>query len=308
MINFALFKIMKESNNLFLFAIPALIWGSTWYVITFQLGSVDPLISVMYRFALAGGLFLLYCKLRKKNLSFTWQTHLRIALQGILLHGFNYWLVYQSEQYLTSGLVAVGFSLIIFFNLVFGSIFLKQAVNPKVLIGAIFGVLGTMVIFKRELAAFRIEDESFTGLLLCVGSVIIASLGNVTSGYNSKLKIPVMQSTAFAMVYGALAMLIVGLVLNRPFTIDWSQDYLFSMVYLVIFGSIIAFNLYLTLISKIGAGKAAYTIVVVPVVAVIISTIFEEFVISEYTLIGMSMLIVGNVFALYKKKPKLIKV
>ena len=188
--------------------------------------------------------------------------------------------------------------------MVFGALILKQPINPKVLIGAIFGVLGTMVIFKRELSAFRIEDESFTGLLLCVGSVMIASLGNVTSGYNSKLKIPVMQSTAFAMVYGAIAMLIVGLVLNRPFTIDWSNEYIFSMLYLVIFGSIIAFNFYLTLISKIGAGKAAYTIVVVPVVAVIISTIFEGFIVSEYTLIGMSMLIVGNVFALYKRKPK----
>ncbi|WP_323756400.1 DMT family transporter [Roseivirga sp.] len=295
---------MKESNNFVLFAVPALIWGSTWYVITFQLGSVDPIMSVSYRFALAGLLFLAYCKVRGKDLSFSWQIHLRIALQGILLHGFNYWLVYQSEQYLTSGLVAVGFSLIIFFNMVFGSIFLKQPIILKVFIGALFGVLGTMVIFKRELMAFTTADESFTGLILCVSSVIIASLGNVTSGYNSKLKIPVMQSTAFAMLYGAITMLIVAIALNRPFTIDWSVPYIFSLIYLVIFGSIIAFNMYLTLISKIGAGKAAYTIVVVPVVAVVISTIFEGFVISEYTIIGMLMLIVGNVFALYKKKQR----
>ena len=155
--------------------------------------------------------------------------------------------------------------------------------------------------------AFTVADESFTGLILCIASVMIASLGNVTSGYNSKLKIPVMQSTAFAMLYGAIAMFIVAVVLDRPFTIDWSAPYVFSLIYLVIFGSIIAFNMYLTLISKIGAGKAAYTIVVVPVVAVIISTIFEGFVITEYTIIGMLMLIVGNVFALYKKKqPKAV--
>ncbi|KYG81770.1 DMT family transporter [Roseivirga echinicomitans] len=297
---------MKESNNFLLFAIPALIWGSTWYVITFQLGSVDPIMSVSYRFALAGLLFLGYCKIRSKNLSFSWQIHLRIALQGVLLHGFNYWLVYQSEQYLTSGLVAVAFTLIIFFNMVFGSIFLKQPIIPKVFIGALFGVLGTMVIFKRELMAFTAADESFTGLILCIASVMIASLGNVTSGYNSKLKIPVMQSTAFAMLYGAIAMLIVAVTLGRPFTIDWSAPYVLSLLYLVVFGSIIAFNMYLTLISKIGAGRAAYTIVVVPVVAVIISTIFEDFIFTEYTIIGMLMLIVGNAFALYKKKqPKL---
>lgn len=293
---------MKESNNLLLFTIPALIWGSTWYVITFQLGSVDPLMSVTYRFALAGFLFLLYCKIRSKNLTFSFKVHLRIALQGVLLHGLNYWLVYQSEEYLTSGLVAVGFSLLIFFNMVFGSLFLKQPIKPKVFIGALFGVMGTVVIFRRELLAFNVADGSMMGIILLIGSVMIASLGNVTSGYNSKLKIPVTQSTAFAMVYGAIAMFIVALALNRPFTIDWSTDYIFSLVYLVIFGSIIAFNMYLTLISKVGAGKAAYTIVVVPVVAVIISTIFEGFIVTKYTIIGMLMLIVGNVFALYKKK------
>ena len=300
---------MKESNNLLLFTIPALIWGSTWYVITFQLGSVDPLMSVTYRFALAGIIFLLYCKIRSKSLSFPFKVHLRIALQGVLLHGLNYWLVYQSEEYLTSGLVAVGFSLIIFFNMVFGSFFLKQPIVPKVFIGALFGVLGTMVIFRRELMAFNVADGSIAGMVLLVGSVIIASLGNVTSGYNSKLKIPVTQSTAFAMLYGSIAMFIAGLVLNKPLTIDWSTDYIFSLAYLVIFGSIIAFNMYLTLISKIGAGKAAYTIVVVPIVAVIISTIFEGFIVTEYTIIGMLMLIIGNVFALYKKKqPKVEKV
>ena len=298
---------MKESDNLLLFTIPALIWGSTWYVITFQLGSVDPLMSVTYRFALAGFIFLLYCKLRAKSLSFPLKTHFRIALQGVLLHGFNYWLVYQSEEYLTSGLVAVGFSLIIFFNMVFGSLFLKQPIVPKVFLGALFGVLGTMVIFRRELLAFNVADGSVMGIVLLVGSVMIASLGNVTSGYNSKLKIPVMQSTAFAMLYGSIVMFIVALGLNKPMTIDLSTDYILSLFYLVIFGSIIAFNMYLTLISKIGAGKAAYTIVVVPVVAVIISTIFEGFIVTEYTIIGMVMLIVGNVFALYKKKPKVEK-
>lgn len=293
---------MKSSSNLLLFAIPALIWGSTWYAITFQLGNVDPLMSVMYRFGLAGVLLLIYCKLLSKPMQFSGKSHLRIALQGILLHGFNYWLVYQSEQFLTSGLVAVGFSLIIFFNIVFGALFLKQAINPRVIIGALFGILGTMVIFKRELMAFKLGDDSFTGLILCISAVMIASLGNITSAYNSKLKIPVMQSTAYAMIYGAIAMLVVGLVLRRPFTIDFSTPYVLSMLYLVIFGSIIAFCTYLTLIGKIGAGKAAYAIVVVPVVAVIISAIFEGFQITIYTFVGMLMLIIGNVFALYKKR------
>lgn len=285
-----------------LFAIPALIWGSTWYVIKFQLGSVDPLLSVTYRFGLATIILILFCLATKRSLRFSVKEHARIALQGALLFGFNYWMVYESEGYLSSGLVAVGFSTLIFFNMLFGAIFLGQRMDKKIIIGAVLGLIGTAIIFRSELEGFQGGGGGYSGLLLLVTSVMIASLGNIASAKNSSLKIPVIQATALGMGYGALIMFILALVLGKNFVIDTSSSYLISLAYLTIFGSIVAFSTYLTLVSKIGPSKAAYAIVVVPVVAVTISTFLEDFNFTVYTALGMTLLILGNILALYNKK------
>ena len=292
---------MGKSNNSILFVIPALIWGSTWYAITFQLGPVDPLVSVTYRFSLAAALLLLFCVVTKRSLKFSFTEHLRIALQGAFLFGFNYWLVYQSESYLSSGLVAVGFSTLIFWNIFFAAIFLGKLMDKKVIISAISGLAGTAIIFRDELLSFESGSDGYTGLALLISSIMIASLGNIASAKNSSLKIPVVQATALGMTYGAIIMLILALFLNKSFVIDTSPGYLISLVYLTIFGSIIAFSAYLTLISRIGPDKAAYAIVVVPVVAVIISTFLEDFQFTGLTALGMVLLLAGNVLALYKK-------
>ncbi len=295
---------MNKSNNSLLFVIPALIWGSTWYVIKFQLGPVDPLLSVAYRFGLATLILILFCLLTKRSLRFTAREHARIALQGALLFGFNYWLVYQSETFLSSGLVAVGFSTLIFFNIFFGSIFLGHTIDRKIIVGAVSGLVGTAIIFRSELLSFETDSNGYTGLALLVASVMIASLGNIASAKNSSLKIPVIQATALGMGYGALIMFILAILLGKEFMIDTSLPYLGSLAYLTIFGSIVAFSTYLTLISKIGPGKAAYAIVVVPVVAVTISTFLEDFNFSIMTALGMILLLLGNVLALYKKTKK----
>lgn len=292
---------MNKSNNSLLFVIPALIWGSTWYAIKFQLGPVDPLLSVAYRFGLATLILIVFCALTKRNLRFSAREHARIALQGALLFGFNYWLVYQSEAYLSSGLVAVGFSTLIFFNLFFGAIFLGHKIDRKIIFGAISGLAGTAIIFWSELVSFEADGEGYKGLALLIASIVIASLGNITSARNSSLKIPVIQATAIGMGYGALIMFVLALILDKEFVLDTSLPYLGSLAYLTIFGSIVAFIAYLTLISKIGPGKAAYAIVVVPVVAVTISTFLEDFQFTVFTALGMVLLLLGNVLALYRK-------
>lgn len=292
---------MKKSNNSLLFAIPALIWGSTWYAIKFQLGPVDPLLSVAYRFGLATLILVVFCLMTKRSLKFSVEEHARIALQGALLFGFNYWLVYQSETFLSSGLVAVAFSTLIFFNLFFGAIFLGHKIDRKIIFGAVLGLLGTAIIFWTELLGFEANGDGYKGLILLVTSVMIASLGNITSAKNSSLKIPVIQATALGMGYGALIMFILALALDKEFILDTSLPYLVSLAYLTIFGSIIAFITYLTLISRIGPGKAAYAIVVVPVVAVTISTFLEDFQFTALTALGMALLLLGNVLALYKR-------
>ncbi len=256
--------------------------------------------SVVFRFALAGIVLLIYSKAKKLPLSFSSIDHLFFALQGLLLFGVNYWLVYMSEQTLTSGLVAAAYSTIIFFNIFFGKLFLKNAINKKVVLGAVLGIIGTGLIFKPELSDFSFSDGNFVALLLCVGSIMLASLGNITSAFNQSKDRPVIQTNAYAMIYGALLMTMVAIATGKEFSFDFSNKYIFSLVYLSIFGSVIAFNAYLTLVGRVGPGKAAYAILVLPVIALLISTVLEGYQWSGYSVFGVGLIAVGNVLALRK--------
>ncbi|MEM7551277.1 MAG: EamA family transporter [Bacteroidota bacterium] len=294
----------NTSNTFFLFAIPALIWGSTWFVIKFQLGSVDPLYSVSYRFALGGILLMLYIKSKGLSIKFSGRIHFMMLTQGVFLFGLNYWLVYLSEKYLPSGLVAVTFSTLIFMNIIFGTLFLKSPLNRKVIVGALLGLAGTAVIYKPEIESFGLGQDNVKGLLLCLTGVVFASWGNIASARNQKLKIPVVQSNAFGMLYGSLFMFLIALFTGKTINFDFSFSYLSSLAYLSVFGSVIAFGSYVTLIGKVGADKAAYAILVIPVVALIISTIFEGYEPSLYTFSGVALILIGNLLALRVKKSR----
>jgi len=170
-----------------------------------------------------------------------------------------------------------------------------------VIYGAVWGLAGTFLLFKQELTAFNWGNESFWGLVYCAIAIVLSSLGNITSAYNQKQKIPVIQTNAFGMLYGALLMLIMALVMGKPVSFDPSYSYVLSLFYLAIFGSIIGFGCYLTLIGRIGADKAAYAIVLIPVVALILSSIFESFQITYYAVSGIFLILTGNILALRKK-------
>ncbi|MEM6631832.1 MAG: EamA family transporter [Bacteroidota bacterium] len=283
-----------------LFAIPAIIWGSTWYAITFQLGTVDPLYSVSYRFVLAGVLLIAYCLMRKIPLRFTPQQHARILQQALFLFGINYWLTYVSEQYITSALVAILFSLIIFMNVIFGRIFLNNPIRKQVVFGAILGLTGTILIFQPELAKYEGGDQTLLGLGLCTLGVVSASLGNITSAYNQRHQLPVLSTNALGMLYGGLSMFLIALLTGRSLSFEFTIPYITSLIYLAVFGSIIAFGAYLTLIGKIGPDKAAYALVIVPLIAIFVSVVMEGYQLRLISGFGIILLILGNVVALRK--------
>lgn len=289
-------------RNIILFVTPALIWSSTWYVIKFQLGKVDPLVSVGYRFAIAGILLLLYCKISKLNLKYQIKEHLFFALQGMLLFGINYWLVYLAELTLASGLVAIIFSLIIFFNIFLSMIFLKMRIRAKVLIGGLLGIIGTVIVFQPELKSLLFSDQTFIAMLFGLFAVIFASLGNIISAYNQKNKLPVIQTNAFGMLYGGIIIFILAIILAKEFNFDYSVSYSLSLFYLAVFGSIISFNTYLKLVGNIGPDKAAYVVLITPLIALIISSFFEQFNFTGMTILGVIFLLSGNILALKSKK------
>jgi drug/metabolite transporter (DMT)-like permease len=275
-----------------------LIWGSTWLAIKFQLGVVDPLVSVVYRFFLASVMLIVFCRVRKLNLKYRVSQHLYMALQGFLLFGINYWLVYLAELHLPSGLVAVIFSTLIFMNIFNSALFLKSSIRPIVVLGALMGFLGIGLVFKQELLSVSLSSNNLMALVLTLFGAFLASLGNITSAHNQKNNLPVLQTNAFGMLYGAISMLIITLMVGKPFEFDVSFAYISSLVYLTIFGSIIAFSSYLTLLGRIGADKSGYVALVIPVFALVLSTIFENYRWSTFALLGVSFILLGNVLVL----------
>ena len=223
-----------------------------------------------------------------------------MAIQGFFLFGMNYWLVYQAEQFIPSGLLAVAFSTIIFMNIGFGALLLKRPINMKVAWAAIAGLSGTMLIFRTELISLDMTSDTIKGTILAFGSVMLASVGNITSAYNQQSRIPVVQANAYGMLYGSLFMTILALSMGREFTFDYSSSYILSLIYLTLFGSVVAFAGYLTLIGKIGADKAAYTLVVIPIIAIAISIVFENYQLTKGVVVGMVLIVAGNILALRK--------
>jgi drug/metabolite transporter (DMT)-like permease len=289
-------------ENTFLYVITVLIWGSTWLAIKFQLGVVPPELSVAYRFFLASLLLFAYSKLRGLNLRFSRREHLFIALQGLLLFSLNYVMVYFSELYITSGLVSVLFSAVIVFNVIFGALLLRNPVQGRVLLGALVGVLGLAFIFWPEMAGLNLEGVRLVGFLLGLLSAVSASLGNIVSARNQRAKLPVIQTNAFGMLYGSMATLVFSLVRGTQFAFDPSVGYISSLVYLALFGSVIAFGSYLTLLGRIGADRAAYVTVLFPVIALVLSALFEGLKLNGLQFAGVALVLLGNVIVVARRK------
>jgi len=288
--------------NYILFLIPSFIWGSTWFAIKFQIGETDALYSVGYRFILAGLILAIYSKFNNLNMRFSKRDHLFMALQGFCLFGVNYWLVYMAEEHLTSGLVAVIFSGLIFMNVFLNSLLLKAPLNKKVFFGGIIGLTGVILIFKDELRVFDFTDNNFIAFLMAVGSVTLASTGNILSAINQRRKIPVVQSNAYGMLYGAAAVMIIAILTGKTISIDLSIPYITSLLYLSVFGSVIAFTTYLNLLGKIGPDRAGYMSMVMPVIALLLSTVLEGYQWTSYGLLGLALILSGIFLALKRQR------
>ena len=283
-----------------LYAVTVCIWGSTWLGIKFQLGDVDPLVSVIYRFCAATLLLFAWCGLRRLKMRFGLRDHLFIALQGACLFGINYWLVYLAEVHLTSGIVAVVFSTIVFWNILNGRIFLKAPIRANVVCGAVLGIVGIGLVFWSELSGFSLDDAGFKGFALSVAATLMASFGNILSARNQRHGLPVVQTNAYGMAYGVLSLLAAALVAGKTFGFDSSPAYILSLSYLALFGSVVAFGCYLTLVGRIGADRAAYASLLFPIIALIISTLFEDYRWSLPAIVGVAVILAGNALALAK--------
>ena len=137
---------------------------------------------------------------------------------------------------------------------------------------------------------------------MCVIATYLASLGNIVSARNQKHGIPVVQSNALGMAYGAALMAVYALASGVGFDYDPRPSYTLSLLYLSIFGSILAFGSYLTLIGRIGAGRAAYAAVLFPVIALALSTLFEDYRWTWRAGFGFALVLLGNYVVLARAR------
>jgi drug/metabolite transporter (DMT)-like permease len=285
-------------SNFQLFAACVAIWGSTWLAITYQLGRVAPEASVFYRFLLAAAVLFAYCVARGLSLRFSRREHLWIALQGVLMFSVSYVFVYYAEQRLVSGLVAVGYSASPLLNMLGARLFFGSAMTSRVAAGALLGITGITLVFWPEFTHLRTDASVAVGALYTAAAVIVSALSNMAAQRNHAAGLAFWPSMAWGMLYGAVLTLALAAGLGRPLGFEATPAYVGSLVYLAVFGSVLAFGSFLTLLGRVGAARAGYVGVMVPIAALLVSSLFEGYRWELIAVAGVAVSVAGNVIIL----------
>ncbi|MBS0504033.1 MAG: DMT family transporter [Proteobacteria bacterium] len=276
-----------------------LIWGSTWLVIRDQLGVVPSMWSVAYRFITASVVMFAVAAVTRTPLRVGREAWPLILLVGLTQFVINFNLVYRAEAYVTSGLVAVIFALLLVPNAILARIFLKQGLSMPFLLGSIVAMGGIGLLFAHELKLDGADNGAvLTGIGLSLVSVCSASIANVAQATERARSIPIIALIAWSMVVGAAADAAIAFATAGPPVFDPRPGYIAGILYLGVIASALAFLLYYRIIREIGAARAAYSSVLIPVIAMALSTIFEGYRWSVTAALGGALTFVGLVLAL----------
>lgn len=284
------------------FALVTLIWGSTWIVITGQLGVVPPSWSVTYRFAVAAGAMFAFAAIRRERLWIEPRAMIFAAALGAAQFAFNFNFVYRAEQHITSGLVAVLFALLIVPNTLLGRIFLRTPLEGRFLAGAGIAIVGVgMMILHEYRAAALGADEVLLGTALTLAGVMSASTANVMQGTAIARAQSMIVMIAWAMLFGAIADAGYAWITTGPPVIETTPTYIGGIFYLGVIASALAFPLYFNVIRAVGPGQAAWSSVLVPIIAMGFSTALEDYRWAPLSIAGGVVTLVGLMIAVAKR-------
>jgi len=292
-----------QMSSPLLFAIASLIWGSTFWAITWQLGSVPPAISVVYRFALASAALFCWCRLRGDRLRLPWKTQRWLLLQGFCTFALSYVCTYNSEQYVVSALVAVMFALMVFWNPIGARMAFGTRIGWRTWCAGAVAICGVTLLFSHALVDVwhdlgrGLSPHFLLGIALALMATIASSAGNVVVVQVRKHSANVPLTMAWAMLWGTLCVAIYALLSGQPWRMPPDLGYWASLLYLSLFGSVFAFAAYFTLIHRVGAQKAVYTGVVTPVISVLLSIRFEHYHPGPIEWLGMALCLAGVLWA-----------
>lgn len=295
-----------------LFAICAVVWGTTWHAITYQLADIAPELSVATRFGLAGIVVLAFSAWRGQRLRFSPGEHAALALQGAFLYGVSYVCVYHAEQHVASGLVAVGYSAsplaaAIGARWVFGT-----RVTWRFIGGGVLGLVGVTLIFWPMLqpsgsasvgtgasaGAGAGGGNGMLGAAFTVAAVLLSTVGSLTASRNKRRGLPFWPSLGTGMLYGASTATIVALVEGRPFSVPSTPSWWLALVYLALAGSVLTFACFLTLQDRVGPAATGTVGVMTPLLALVLSLLFEGYRPDWVAAVGAVLAIGGNALML----------
>jgi drug/metabolite transporter (DMT)-like permease len=275
-----------------------LVWGTTWLAITFQLGPVAPELSVSYRFALAAAAIALWCRVRGLPMRFAAREHAALAAMGVAMYGVSYVCVYHAERHVPSGLVAIGYSASPLAAMLGLRLFFGQPMTARMAAGSLLGIAGIALIYWPELARPAARGDAAIGALLTGAAVLVSTCGGLLAHRNQLRRLTGWPTMAWSMGYGAAATFLIAAALGRRITVEFGAPYLLSLAYLALFGSVLAFAGWLTLVERIGVARASYVGVMAPVAALFVSTAFEGFEWHLLTAAGVAVSLAGNVLVL----------
>ena len=285
------------------FALVTLIWGSTWLVIRDQLGSVPPGGSGVWRFVLAGAAMMALAALRGAPLRPT--AAMLPVIAGMALFQFvaNFQFVYAAEQHLTSGIVAVMFAFLMVPNALLGRVFVGQPVSRGFIAGSLVALAGVALLLLHEYRVAPPEGTVLLGVALTLGGILGASIANVIQASEAARRQPMLTVLAWAMLLGAAIDAAFSAALYGPPQFDPRWSYAAGVAYLALLGSVVTFPLYFNLIRELGPGRAAYNSVLVPIVAMLLSTAFEGYRWGALALAGSAVALLGLIVALRARSP-----
>ena len=287
------------SNNM-LFLVCTLIWGTTWIAITFMHSEMSLVYSVGFRFLIAAVLLGCWCVVKRLNMRFSGSQHLRMILAGLFLYTLDYGLLYQAQQYIVSALLAVMSVSVVYFNVVLRKVMYNKPIRLEVVLGAFVSLMGLALLFGPEVAGMEADDLLQLGLLLATLSFFFAALANVMSENIMESGVPVIQFNFYAMSYSLLFTLGFAAATEEPLIFPQHPEYWVALLYLAVFGTVLAFGAYMKLVINIGADKAANVILLYPVVALIVSTLFEGYQWTLAAFSGVIVVLTGNAIAMDK--------
>lgn len=280
--------------NALLYGLVVAIWGTTWIAIFLQQGSVAAPVSIFWRFAVASLTMIVVLVALKRLRRITLQDHLFCLLQGCCVFCFNFWCFYTAAAWINTGLESVIFSMAVLYNAINSFLFFGQRPPARFWTAALLGLLGIVTLFWDDLLHSGWSRELLLGIGLSALGTYGFSLGNMISLRHQRRGLETMTTNAWAMLYGTLVMGAIALARGDSFVPEWTVSYLGALLYLALFGSVIAFGAYFTLVGRIGPGKAAYSTLLFPLVALSISTVYEGYVWQMNGVLGLLLILTGN--------------